>query len=61
MKSVIELAKSLNLIIVSEGVETKAQVEFLVECGCHQAQGFYFSRPIPQNEFEQLIFNNQED
>ena len=61
MRSVIGLGKSLNLHIVSEGVETKEQVDFLVECGCHQAQGFYFSRPIPQNEFEKLIFDNQED
>lgn len=60
MKSVIELSKSLNLVVVSEGVETKEHVEFLIECGCHLAQGFYFSRPIPQNEFEQLLFNNQE-
>ena len=38
------------------GVETKEQYEFLKENGCDVIQGYYFSRPLPLNEFEQLVF-----
>lgn len=38
-----------------EGVETKEQAEFLEKIGCDIAQGYYFSRPIPVDEFEALL------
>jgi predicted signal transduction protein with EAL and GGDEF domain len=53
-KTVIALGDSLNFKIIAEGVETEAQTEFLKQVGCHEAQGFLYSKPIPAEEFEAL-------
>jgi len=53
--SVIEMAKKLDLSVVCEGVETSDQVEFLSEVGCDYAQGYYYSKPIPQEQFDALL------
>ena len=55
MRFVVNLAKWLNLSTVAEGVETKAQLERLRDVGCDYAQGYYFSRPLPVQEFEKLL------
>jgi EAL domain-containing protein (putative c-di-GMP-specific phosphodiesterase class I) len=47
MFSILGLIRELNLISVAEGVETKEQLDFLKEAGCHWVQGYYFSRPVP--------------
>jgi diguanylate cyclase (GGDEF)-like protein/PAS domain S-box-containing protein len=46
LKAIASLGKTLKLKITAEGVETKAQAEFLAEIACHQLQGFYFARPL---------------
>lgn len=49
--SIIEMAKALNIEVVCEGVETKDQLDFLRSAQCDIAQGFYFSKPIPMNDY----------
>ncbi len=53
--SIIDMAKKLNLSVVCEGVETKQQVEFLRQVDCDLVQGYYYSRPVPQNVFSQML------
>lgn len=51
----IEMARKLNLDVIAEGVETKEQAEFLLKCGCETAQGFYYSKPLPVDQFVLLM------
>jgi diguanylate cyclase (GGDEF)-like protein len=53
--SVIELAQALHMEVTAEGVETKEQYEFLRKLGCNTIQGFYFAKPMPEEEFERLL------
>lgn len=53
--STIHMAKCLGMDVVAEGVETKEQADFLLKNGCHLAQGYYFSRPLPRDEFFQRV------
>ncbi len=53
--AVISMARSLKLRVVAEGVETFEQLAFLQRHECDEAQGFYFSRPLPADRFERLF------
>lgn len=53
--TLVDLAKSLELHVVVEGVETKEQVEFLESLGGVCAQGFYFSRPVDAETYEKMV------
>ncbi|MFA6822387.1 MAG: bifunctional diguanylate cyclase/phosphodiesterase, partial [Geobacter sp.] len=55
INSVLSLAESLSLTVVAEGVETSEQASFLADLGCHQLQGFYFSRPLTPHGIQELI------
>lgn len=57
LESVIRMAKWIGLQTIAEGVETDDQKRFLMDLGCYYAQGYYFSKPIPEEEFEQIIKN----
>ena len=46
-RTIITLGKSLNLEVLAEGVETKAERAWLIAAGCDLAQGYWFSRPMP--------------
>lgn len=54
-KTIITLAKSLHLKVVAEGVETAEQIQKLRQLQCDEFQGFYFSKPVPVQEFLELI------
>lgn len=54
-KAIIEMAKTLDLKLVAEGVETEAELSFVRQNQCHVMQGYLFSRPVPDREFEQLL------
>lgn len=54
-ETILALASALKLSAVAEGVETKGQLERLVGMGCTRFQGYYFSRPLPALQFEELI------
>ena len=52
---ILDIAKQLDIPVVAEGVETKAQLDMLKKKGCAVAQGYYFSRPLSAAEFESRI------
>ena len=52
LESMIVLAKHLTIPVITEGVETQEQLEFLINMGCDMFQGYYFERAIPIDEFE---------
>jgi diguanylate cyclase (GGDEF)-like protein/PAS domain S-box-containing protein len=54
-KTIIELAHSLDLQVIAEGVETVEQLAFLTANGCDQVQGYLFSRPLPISELDELL------
>lgn len=53
--AVINLAKSVNLSVLAEGVENEQQLEWLKRHGCHEAQGYFLGRPVPAAEIELLL------
>ena len=52
MSLIIDLAKSLDVPVIAEGVETVEQVDFLAKMGCDYFQGYYFARPVSLDEYE---------
>lgn len=58
--TVVDLAKNLDMDVISEGVETREQVEFLTEIHCAMVQGYYFAKPMPISDFEKLWFDDLE-
>jgi EAL domain-containing protein (putative c-di-GMP-specific phosphodiesterase class I) len=60
LTSVIRLIRDFDMSVVAEGIETKKQLDFLSNMGCDMFQGFYFSKPIPVQEFEKKIFLHEE-
>ncbi len=55
IESILTLARALHVHTVAEGVETQEQLDFLRESGCDTIQGYYFSRPVPEAEFDRLL------
>ena len=55
IRAIVAMARSLNLKVIAEGVETPQQLEFLQGLECHLYQGFLHSRPLPLSEFKKLL------
>jgi diguanylate cyclase (GGDEF)-like protein/PAS domain S-box-containing protein len=60
VKTIITLASSLGVETIAEGVEEAGQIDFLRRHGCKQAQGFYFSQPVPADQFTALLNERRE-
>ena len=56
---VIGLAQRMRLRVVAEGVETEAQLGYLRKQGCDQIQGYYFSKPVPADSFDEMLKTNK--
>ncbi|MEN4052575.1 MULTISPECIES: bifunctional diguanylate cyclase/phosphodiesterase [Sulfurimonas] len=59
-KAIIAIAKSLNLHIIAEGVETKEQKEFMLVNGCKKIQGYYYSQPLSRYKMTKLLKRSNE-
>jgi len=55
VRTIIELARVLDLTVVAEGIETRDQFEMLQQMGCQSGQGYYFARPMPANQIGALL------
>ncbi|MEF9976463.1 MAG: EAL domain-containing protein, partial [Oscillospiraceae bacterium] len=53
--SMISMAKQLGIYTVAEGVETQEQCNFLKGAGCDIVQGYFYSRPLPIEQFEEMV------
>ena len=57
---ILDIARNLKLQVIAEGVETERQMTMLKNAGCDYVQGYYFSRPLPPDEFEHFIAKENE-
>ncbi len=55
VKTITQLSQSLNLELIAEGVECKAHIDSLLELGCYNFQGFYYSKPVTQSQFNHIM------
>jgi diguanylate cyclase (GGDEF)-like protein/PAS domain S-box-containing protein len=55
VKTIINFARDLGLLLTAEGIETEEQRALLMELGCAYGQGYWFSKPLPADEFERLL------
>ena len=58
VSAVISMARSLGLQTIAEGVETKEQISYLREQGCNEVQGYFYSKPVTAEQFEQFMRNS---
>lgn len=61
LEHVIIMAEQLKLGLIAEGVETREQVDMLKRMGCDQVQGYYYAKPMPAEEFYQLLLENRRE
>ena len=59
IKNIIKLSEELNIVSLTEGVETVQQYTELSDMGCKLFQGYYFAKPLPQNDFETFAFGEK--
>ena len=56
---ILDIARYLKVPVIAEGVETENQLRLLRDAGCDLVQGYYFSRPLPAEEFEKKILRRE--
>lgn len=61
MNSIIRMAKWLEMTVIAEGVETQEQLDYLRSVGCDRVQGYYYSKPLPIEDFKGAVFNFPKD
>lgn len=61
VRAILNMSKALNLTVIAEGVETEEQMRILREEGCEICQGYFFSRPMPADDFLKWLKENQDD
>ena len=61
IRSTLVLTNALSLPVIAEGVETQAHVDFLVSEGCHNVQGYFFGKPMSQQDVVLAIQKDQEE
>ncbi|OGT20011.1 MAG: hypothetical protein A2342_05805 [Gallionellales bacterium RIFOXYB12_FULL_54_9] len=59
VKTILDLGKNFGMDVIAEGVETLMQLEMLQGSGCTRFQGYFFSKPVPVEEFEALLLKNR--
>ena len=59
IEMIINMATYLQVSVIAEGIETRDQLLFLKKLGCDEGQGYFFSRPVPANEFEKLLLEQK--
>ena len=59
LEHIITMAEQLKLGLIAEGVETREQVEMLKQMGCDQVQGYYYAKPMPEEDFYRLLLENR--
>lgn len=59
LESIVEMARKINVQVICEGVETRTQIDYLEQIGCDQVQGYYFSKPMPIEIFDDYIYNTK--
>ena len=59
IRMIVELADKLGMKVIAEGVETEEQREFLRSCSCQVGQGFLYSKPVSEEEFERMAFGSE--
>lgn len=57
LTNIVHMAHQLKVTVISEGIETKDQVQLLKEIGCEIAQGFYYSRPYPMDQLKDILWD----
>ena len=59
IRSVVGMASLLDIPVIAEGVETEEQADMLLSFGCENMQGYYFSKPVPAEEYEEILSGRQ--
>ena len=60
LDAIVNMGHSLDMEVVAEGVESADQLQALREAGCDQLQGYFFSRPVPAQDFKALLLSSRE-